>query len=150
MKEPGVARMFAIWGAAIALAAILMFETRGAILRTPLALVSIAVLVGYTVFKGAKRAKLDAPVEDVPTVNRILRIVREHKGRVTAAEVLAETNLGIEEVRKTLDELTYAGACQLVVSDKGMQVYYFPEFEDETSKERDELSRKAQAQSTKQ
>lgn len=142
--------MVALWGSFLAIGGVLMFETRGAFLRTPMGMVAVVSLVGYTVFRLVKRTKVDAPAEEMPIANRILRIAKEHKGRVTVGEVLAETSISVEDATKSLDDLTHAGACQLVVSDKGMQVYYFPEFEDESSKERDELVRKAQQQSQKQ
>ncbi len=158
--------MLGVWGAALAVIGVVAIETGGApfrYARHPVGLLAIAGIVGYSIYRGSRKANLDAPApqpasEGLPTVNRILRIAREHKGRITAAEVLAETALSLEVVRQTLDELTYAGTCQLIVGDRGMQIYYFPEFEDAASKQSDALAdasetvsaaKKAEAETTK-
>ncbi|MCC6809685.1 MAG: hypothetical protein IT381_19815 [Deltaproteobacteria bacterium] len=136
---------YGAWGALLTVITVLSIETGGAplrYLRHPAALIALAVAVGYGIFSRSK-AKKGQPepqrLEGLPTVNMILRIAKEHKGRITAAEVLAETTLDLEEVKRTLDELAYAGACQLIVSEKGTQVYYFAEFEDATTKATDAL-----------
>jgi hypothetical protein len=49
-------------------------------------------------------------------------------------------------VTSALDQLTVAGACQLIVAEKGTQVYYFAEFESEEVKRSDELSKAAHGQ----
>ncbi len=134
---------YGAWGALFAVIAVLSVET-GMVryLRHPIALIGIAISVGYGIFFTGGRKKLSpepAVLDGLPPVNQILRIARQHKGRITAAEVLAETTLDLEEVKRLLDELAYAGTCQLTVSERGTQVYFFAEFEDATSKNVDAL-----------
>ena len=134
---------YGAWGALFAVIAVLSVET-GIIryLRHPVALIAIALSVGYGIFfTGGKRSTNAEPaqLDGLPAVNQILRIARQHKGRITAAEVLSETTLDLEEVKRVLDELAYAGTCQLIVSEKGTQVYYFAEFEDAATKNVDAL-----------
>jgi hypothetical protein len=141
-----MAKLLGLWGAAIAVLTAVSIETGGAplrFLRSPVGLIVLGTLVGYSIYKGTRFTPLDAPREqneDLPIVNRVLRLAREHKGRLTVAEVLAETTLSLPEAQKTLDELAYAGACQLIVGERGMQIYYFAEFENTASKESDALS----------
>jgi hypothetical protein len=141
-------KRFAVWGALLVVIAVLSIETGGAplrYLRSPLGLVLVAGAVAYAIFAGGRGKKKAAPALDgLPAVNQILRIAREHKGRITAAEVLAQTSLELEDVKKTLDELAYAGTCQLLIGEKGTQVYYFAEFESAAAKGTDVLDTAAE------
>jgi hypothetical protein len=134
---------YGAYGALFAVIAVLSVET-GVVryLRHPIALIGIALSVGYGIFFSGGRKKVvaePAQLEALPPVNQILRIARQHKGRITVAEVLAETTLELEEVKRLLDELAYAGTCQLTVSERGTQVYFFAEFENAASKNVDAL-----------
>lgn len=156
-EKKTLASRYAAWTALVVVALVVSVETGGAvfrIFRSPAVLALLAAATGYAVFR--KSTKKPKDTRALPAVNQILRIAREHQGRITAAEVLAETQLELEEVKTTLDELTYAGTCQLVVGEKGTQVYYFPEFEDAATKRVDvldtsdaaEISRARQARET--
>lgn len=132
---------YSAWGALAAVVGVLSVETGAFVyLRHPASLIAIATAVGYAIFsRGRKAVPETATTSGLPIVNQILRLAKQHKGRITAAEVLAETSLELEDVKKALDELAYAGTCQLIVGEKGTQVYYFAEFEDATSKSTDVL-----------
>lgn len=136
MDKKGRFLRYGAWGALAAVVGVLSVETGAFVyLRHPASLIAIATAVGYAIFSRSKNEK----PEGKPIFNQILRIAKEHKGRITTAEVLAETSLDLEEVKKALDELAYAGACQLIVGEKGTQVYYFAEFESEEAKGTDVL-----------
>jgi hypothetical protein len=136
---------YGAWGALLAVIVVLIVVSGGAparYLRSPVGLVLIAAIVGYAIFSRGRAGSGKSPspqLEGLPAVNQIMRLAKEHKGRLTVAEVLAESSLELDEVRRTLDELAYAGTCQLIVGEKGTQVYYFAEFEDAATKGRDVL-----------
>jgi len=132
-------KRLAAWSAMIVVLGVVALATRGAIFRSPPMLAAIAAVVGLIVYQQArpkpKTFLTPTTAGELPAVNLIHRVAKAHKGRITAAEVLAETTLQLDLVTHTLDELTLAGSCQLVVGQKGTQVYYFPEFEDDGAKD---------------
>jgi hypothetical protein len=75
---------------------VLSIETGGGALRyvrSPLGLALVAAAAGYAFWSRGKKAK---PQDEMPIMNQILRIARAHKGRITAAEVLAESSFQLE------------------------------------------------------
>lgn len=133
-------KVIAAWASLFAVLLAVTLVTRGAVWRSPAYLLGIALAAGSVAWITAKpRPKaLPEPTKtagELPAVNMILRVAKANKGRITAAEVLADTTLTLETVTNTLDELTLAGTCQLVVGQKGTQVYYFPEFENDAAKD---------------
>jgi hypothetical protein len=69
-----------------------------------------------------------------PRSTTVIRAAQKHAGRITAAEVAADTTLTFEEAKAELDRLSKAGACEIVVGDAGILVYRFPEFENAANK----------------
>lgn len=65
----------------------------------------------------------------------ILRIASERRGRVTPAEVVLATKLGIDEAKKMLDSFCEKGLAQLNITDKGVIIYVFDGFLSEEEKE---------------
>ena len=70
----------------------------------------------------------------------VLQVARSAGGRVTAAEVAADTVLSYEMAAAELERLAGVGACRMVVSEAGVVVYHFPEFEDAAAKGRTYIS----------
>ena len=66
--------------------------------------------------------------------NLILRVARDRKGRITPAEVAAETTISIRQAKVELDKLVEDGFCQELVGESGVIVYRFPEFESTDAK----------------
>lgn len=71
----------------------------------------------------------------LPITNMVLRVARKHHGRITPVEVAADTALSIEEAKEELDKMVKTRACQLIVGEGGLLVYYFPEFESDRHKQ---------------
>jgi hypothetical protein len=69
-----------------------------------------------------------------PRSTTVIRAAQKHAGRITAAEVVADTTLTFEEAKAELERLSKAGACEIVVGDAGILVYRFPEFENAANK----------------
>jgi TM2 domain-containing membrane protein YozV/predicted transcriptional regulator len=68
------------------------------------------------------------PVREKETVERIiLRIAKENKGILTAAEVALAANISIEDARRDLDALVSRGFAELRVRRSGTLVYTIPE-----------------------
>jgi len=65
---------------------------------------------------------------------RLFHAAMVHKGRITAAEAALDLRLPYEEVQGELENLASQGACQVTVGERGIIVYYFPEFEDDDHK----------------
>jgi hypothetical protein len=64
----------------------------------------------------------------------VLRTARALNGRVTAAEVAAETGLSLQAVNGELARLERDGACTSLVGESGILVYLFAEFENPEAK----------------
>jgi predicted transcriptional regulator len=99
-------------------------------------LASIFVIGGGALLRGPRRAAAPAgPVQaavDQPAVlspreveQIVLACVKQHGGRVTIAEVAAETELTFTEAKKVLEELSRAGACTVDVTEQGAFIYEF-------------------------
>jgi hypothetical protein len=69
-----------------------------------------------------------------PGSTTAIRAAQKHAGRITAAEVAADTHLTFDEAKAELERLAKAGACEVVVGDAGILVYRFPEFENSANK----------------
>lgn len=100
-----------------------------------LLLLGIGCLTVYQSRKG--KEKINAilkPLAPPDIGNQILSVAHEHKGKVTAAETALVCRIPYEMAEKELERLTSQGACQVRVGEKGIIVYYFPEFEDDDYK----------------
>jgi hypothetical protein len=78
---------------------------------------SCAGACGYGALRLGKR--------EAPSV-QVIRAVKANDGRITAAQLVAATNLAWDEARNELDRLRAAGACELL---PGGNIYRFAEFE---------------------
>jgi len=65
---------------------------------------------------------------------RLLEIVRSSGGRLTAAEASLEARLPFETVLARLERLADRGACGRLVTEDGVVVYRFAEFEHPAAK----------------
>lgn len=100
-------------------------------------LASIFVIGGGALIRGAGRAAAPAGQVQVAAVGQpavlspreveqiVLACVKQHGGRVTIAEVAAETELTFTEAKKVLEELARAGACTVDVTEQGAFIYEF-------------------------
>jgi hypothetical protein len=96
-----------------------------------IAMVIICAGAGAMLVRAARRA----PAGAVPRASEIIRVAQKHGGRITAAEVAADTTIPFDEAKGELDRLAKAGACEVVVGDAGILVYRFPEFESAANKQ---------------
>jgi hypothetical protein len=107
-----------------------------------LALTLILVGAGATLLWRARRdarAGLPDPADeatfDPAAVElRVLEIARSSGGRLTAAEASLEVRLPFEVVRARLERLADRGACGRLVTEDGVVVYRFAEFENPAAK----------------
>ena len=60
--------------------------------------------------------------------NLILRLARHHKGRLTAAEVAASSDLHYKLASLALEEMAEDGICEVKIGEGGATFYFFPEF----------------------
>jgi hypothetical protein len=60
----------------------------------------------------------------------VLRLARDHGGRLTVAELAVETSLDVDASRALLDEFLHKDVAELQVADSGSSVYVFPAFVD--------------------
>lgn len=60
--------------------------------------------------------------------NLVLRVAKRHQGRVTPAEVAADSNLELRQCAKILAQLASDGFCEERITQQGTSFYYFPEF----------------------
>ncbi|ACF13522.1 hypothetical protein Ctha_1058 [Chloroherpeton thalassium ATCC 35110] len=74
------------------------------------------------------------PLQNMDISIRLLHAAMAYKGRITAAEAAAGLYIPYEEAQQELEELASQGACQVTVGERGILVYYFPEFEDDDHK----------------
>lgn len=81
-----------------------------------------------------RRSVTEAPAM-LPTEQAVLKTARKLNGRVTAAEVAAESSLPLHSVQEELDRLEKAGACTSLVGETGIMVFLFAEFEDPSAKQ---------------
>lgn len=71
------------------------------------------------------------PVEQAPALSSrdveraVLTCAKEHGGRVTIAEVAAETDLTFTESKAVLERLQREGACTVDVTEQGAFIYEF-------------------------
>jgi hypothetical protein len=96
-----------------------------------LALVIIFGGGGAALFYAASRLGAGAVA---PPSTTIIRAAQKRGGRITAAEVAADTTLTFEQAKVELERLSKAGGCEVVVGDAGLLVYRFPEFESSDNK----------------
>jgi hypothetical protein len=59
--------------------------------------------------------------------NRIVRLAREHGGRLTVTEAAADSGFTVEETAEILKKLSDGGFVEIEVTDSGLMVYRFPE-----------------------
>lgn len=85
----------------------------------------------------AKSAKHRAALADGGELSdgtRILRAAHQLGGRVTIAEIAADTALEVLDVKRELDAMARENICQLQVGEEGVIVYDFPEFVSDKAK----------------
>ncbi|MCY1014941.1 hypothetical protein [Pyxidicoccus sp. MSG2] len=100
-------------------------------------LATACALGGAALIRAARRAKLPPElrerldVEQLPARSprdiekAVLACAQQHDGRVTIAEVAAESDLSFTEAKAALEELSRAGACTVDVTDQGAFIYEF-------------------------
>ena len=107
----------------------------------PIAVSILEVIVGSSLLVGgfdqlrkvvksmpskADPAALEATQVDAERV--ILQVARAHSGRVTAAEVAADTALSYRDAAANLKQMVADGLCVEKVMEEGTSFFYFPEF----------------------
>jgi hypothetical protein len=106
--------------------------------------VMITVMLGGGVLllRSASRSPLTVRVaapgmaaQEVPLETTVLRLAKQLQGRVTPVEIATEAGIGLDVAKTELERLMKAGACTLEVSESGMLLYRFAEFEDAHAKE---------------
>ncbi len=65
----------------------------------------------------------------------ILKLAAEKHGKITPAEVVLATKVGIDEAKVMLDNFCANGLAQLNITDKGIMVYVFDGFLSEEEKD---------------
>ncbi len=75
-----------------------------------------------------------AVVADVALEHAVLKTARSLKGRVTVAEVAADTGLPMARVDAELRRMERSNVCASLVGESGILVYLFAEFEDVDAK----------------
>lgn len=70
---------------------------------------------------GEERAKADPLQQE----RELLAYIRDHRGRVTVADVVALTGQSVDEAERTLNHLMVAHAGDIEVSDEGVLIYTF-------------------------
>lgn len=100
-------------------------------------LATVFVLGGGALIRSARRTKVPAGLKEGPAVEQlpamssrdiertVLTCAKQHGGRITIAEVAAESSLSFTEAKKVLEELSRAGACTVDVTDQGAFIYEF-------------------------
>lgn len=68
------------------------------------------------------------PAQQAAVSNVILRIARQHGGRITPAEVAASSNLHYRDAAAHLQEMADDGICAPQVNEHGGLFFYFAEF----------------------
>ena len=63
----------------------------------------------------------------------IFKILTKYSGQITPSEFSVETGLDFNESRKKLDDMYKNGVCKIHVTESGILIYYFPDFEIEQS-----------------
>lgn len=61
-------------------------------------------------------------------LKQIIRIAKQNNGYITAATLLSETELDLEELQQLLQQLNAAGICEIEISPEGKPLYFFPDF----------------------
>lgn len=64
----------------------------------------------------------------------LLDAAKQRGGRVTVAELALHTSYSVDEVGEQLDAFVDEGIAEIGVSDRGREVFMFPEFEQEDDK----------------
>ena len=68
-----------------------------------------------------------APKKNLDT-NKVLRMARAHKGRITPTEIAAQSTFTVHEAAAILKQLAADGFCEERVSELGSSFFLFPEF----------------------
>lgn len=94
--------------------------------------------VGLVWRRGGEVAALPAPVavaNGLTLESAVLKTARALKGRVTVAEVAAESGLPMAQVEAELQRMEVHNVCTSLVGESGIIVYLFTEFEDAQAKQ---------------
>ncbi|MEL6178844.1 MAG: hypothetical protein AAFS10_07815 [Myxococcota bacterium] len=75
---------------------------------------------------GSQHSKEARP--GVDPSNLVLRVARKHRGRLTAPEVAAESDMHYKEAARVLETMAADGVCEACVSEGGTTFYLFREF----------------------
>jgi hypothetical protein len=65
---------------------------------------------------------------------RVLAAARRHRGHLTPVSAAADGDLTVDQAREELERLAKENACLMDVSDEGLVVFRFPEFESTETK----------------
>ncbi len=69
------------------------------------------------------------PAEQKKTLETtILKLARQHKGRLTPVELAVNSSLSLEESQEALEEIVRRGYAEIAVADTGSIIYEFPGF----------------------
>lgn len=66
---------------------------------------------------------------------RVLAAARRHRGHLTPVSAAADGDLTVDQAREELERLAKENACLMDVSDDGLVVFRFPEFETTETKQ---------------
>lgn len=89
----------------------------------------------HAVWRSLKpRIKKAPEVDGVDATNLVLRLAREHQGRLSASEVAADTSLHYKKAAQVLEAMARDNVCRACVSEAGTTFYLFPEFAGPTAK----------------
>jgi hypothetical protein len=80
----------------------------------------------------------------------ILGVAQAHDGRITAAEVAAETPVPLAQAAEMLEALNRRSLCRMSIAEAGILVFEFPEFQKDAPKpdQKDKQKAAARAQRT--
>jgi len=111
-----------------------------------LVLSAVFVLGGLAVVRArARRIETPHPAAGGRRIQKgeidadIFRLAEDRGGRVTPVEVAASIGVPFDVAADSLEALSVKGACQILVTEAGVTVYRFPEFEGLAAGKRDLL-----------
>ena len=94
----------------------------------------LIALGGVSLLWKNRRTVVAAREVDLVVEKAVLKAARALAGRVTAAEVAADSGLSLHAVGEELARLERSGTCTSLVGESGILIYLFAEFENPASK----------------